>query len=57
MDGLHCTKQIRDWEEEGLLRRHVPIIAVTANARSEQITMLIAAGMVGATSFPLDDHH
>lgn len=46
MDGLACTKRIREWEREGRLVRHVPIIAVTANARSEQISALLAAGMV-----------
>jgi CheY-like chemotaxis protein len=46
MDGLACTSQIREWEQNGLLRGHVPIIAVTANARSEQIATLLAAGMV-----------
>jgi CheY-like chemotaxis protein len=46
MDGLQCTSQIREWEKQGLLRSHVPIIAVTANARSEQITTLLEAGMV-----------
>ena len=46
MDGLQCTSEIRKWEKEGMLRSHVPIIAVTANARSEQIATLRAAGMV-----------
>ena len=47
MDGLQCTSRIRTWEKDGLLRGHVPIIAVTANARSEQIATLLEAGMVG----------
>lgn len=46
MDGLQCTKCIREWEQTGLLTGHVPIIAVTANARSEQIAALIEVGMV-----------
>jgi CheY-like chemotaxis protein len=46
MDGLACTSKIREYEAQGLLRGHVPIIAVTANARSEQIATLLAAGMV-----------
>ena len=50
MDGLQCTRRIREWEEGGLLRKHVPIIAVTANARSEQIAALLAAGMVSFSS-------
>lgn len=52
MDGLHCTSAIRDWENQGLLRCHVPIIAVTANARSEQIATLLAAGMDDVVSKP-----
>jgi CheY-like chemotaxis protein len=46
MDGLACTSKIRELEKAGKLQRHVPIIAVTANARSEQIATLLAAGMV-----------
>jgi CheY-like chemotaxis protein len=46
MDGLQCTSQIRNWEAKGALRGHIPIIAVTANARSEQIATLLDAGMV-----------
>ena len=46
MDGLQCTKKIREWEKDGSLERHVPIIGVTANARAEQIQTLLVAGMV-----------
>ena len=52
MDGLAATETIRKWEGEGKLVQHVPIIAVTANARAEQIQALINAGMVsGPWSF------
>ncbi|OBT46507.1 hypothetical protein VE00_03337 [Pseudogymnoascus sp. WSF 3629] len=37
MDGLTCTRKIREWEITGTLTRHVPIIAMTANARPDQI--------------------
>lgn len=50
MDGLAATKKIREWEDEGLLSKHVPIIAVTANAREEQIQALLKAGMVNLIS-------
>lgn len=50
MDGLQCTSKIREFEGQGLLNRHVPIIAVTANARSEQIATLLEAGMVSTRS-------
>ncbi|PSN67097.1 hypothetical protein BS50DRAFT_493331 [Corynespora cassiicola Philippines] len=52
MDGLQCTSHIREWEKEGLLKCHVPIIAVTANARSEQIATLLDAGMDDVVSKP-----
>jgi CheY-like chemotaxis protein len=47
MDGLTCTRAIRDRERDGMLRGHVPIIAVTANTRAEQMDLAIEAGMVG----------
>ena len=46
MDGLTCARKIRELQESGELLRHVPIIAVTANARSEQIDTALGAGMV-----------
>jgi PAS domain S-box-containing protein len=52
MDGLQCTKCIREWEQTGLLTSHVPIIAVTANARSEQIAALLDVGMDDVVSKP-----
>jgi CheY-like chemotaxis protein len=51
MDGLKCTKTIREWEKKGLLVSHVPVIGVTANARVEQIQALLLAGMVRFTLF------
>lgn len=52
MDGLQCTSKIRELEQEGKFQSHVPIIAVTANARSEQIATLLAAGMDDVVSKP-----
>ena len=46
MDGLTCARRIRELQEQGTLVRHVPVIAVTANARKEQIETSMAAGMV-----------
>ena len=46
MDGLTCARRIRELQAQGTLVEHVPIIAVTANARKEQIETSIAAGMV-----------
>ena len=47
MDGLTCSRRIREFEAEGIIIKHLPIIAVTANVRKEQIETTIAAGMVG----------
>jgi signal transduction histidine kinase/CheY-like chemotaxis protein len=44
MDGLTCTREIRRLERDGLLSTHVSIIAVTANARDEQVKEALAAG-------------
>lgn len=50
--GLTCARRIRQLEEDGDIVKHVPIIAVTANARSEQIETAIAAGMDDVVSKP-----
>ena len=50
LDGLACTKEIRRLEETGDVTSHVPIIAVTANARSEQIDTAMDVGMVSHTT-------
>ncbi|CAD6451940.1 48cf3835-9e67-4d5c-b2c0-1677af16f44f [Sclerotinia trifoliorum] len=52
MDGITCVKQIRAWERRGSIRGHVPIIAVTANARKDQIMSTIDAGMDDVTTKP-----
>lgn len=46
MDGLTCVRKIRELQADGAIVRHVPIIAVSANARSEQIETALEAGMV-----------
>ncbi|KAL1388843.1 histidine kinase [Phyllosticta capitalensis] len=45
MDGLTCVRHIRQLEREAKLTRHVPVIAITANARGEQISCAMQAGM------------
>ncbi|KAF3918212.1 hypothetical protein ABW20_dc0107375 [Dactylellina cionopaga] len=52
MDGLKATGEIRKLEAEGSLVRKIPIIAVTANARPEQIKQMRAAGMDDVLSKP-----
>ncbi|KAF2790240.1 hypothetical protein K505DRAFT_251628 [Melanomma pulvis-pyrius CBS 109.77] len=44
MDGLTCMSEIRKLEQEGQLAGRLPIIAVTANVRQEQIDTAITAG-------------
>jgi len=56
MDGLTCARRIRELQSQGTLTRHVPIIAVTANARKEQIEISMAAGMVSHDPFCNPDH-
>lgn len=57
MDGLTCTKEIRKLEARGDVVSHVPIIAVTANARSEQIDTAMDVGMVRLTCNLNREHH
>jgi CheY-like chemotaxis protein len=45
MDGLTCCKKIREMEKSGELNAHVPILGVTANVRSEQISIAKENGM------------
>ncbi|KAF1851929.1 uncharacterized protein K460DRAFT_44023 [Cucurbitaria berberidis CBS 394.84] len=46
MDGLTCVRKIREWQREGKLNGHVPVIACTGNARREQVVSSLEAGMV-----------
>lgn len=58
MDGLTCTRRIRELERDGRLKLkggRVPIIAVTANARMEQMDLAIEAGMVCTTCIVAND--
>jgi CheY-like chemotaxis protein len=45
MDGLTCVRRIRELQQEGVIHGHVPVIAVTANVRSEQVAVALKAGM------------
>jgi CheY-like chemotaxis protein len=47
MDGATCVQIIREMERDGRLVSHVPVIGVTANARTQQVEDLKSAGMVG----------
>lgn len=44
MDGVTCTRRIRQLEEEGTLIKHVNVIAITADAKQEQLDAILQAG-------------
>lgn len=52
MDGMSCTREIRRLEDAGVITRHIPIIAVTAYARPEQVESARAAGVDDVISKP-----
>jgi CheY-like chemotaxis protein len=52
MDGLTATREIRTWEHAGRLTGHIPVIAVSANARQEQRELAIKAGMDDSVAKP-----
>lgn len=52
MDGLTCVRRIRELQQEGVIYGHIPVIAVTANVRSEQVEVALKAGMDDVISKP-----
>jgi CheY-like chemotaxis protein len=52
LDGNACAREIRSLQRKGEIVGHVPIIAVSANARREQIEQAKHAGMDDAISKP-----
>jgi PAS domain S-box-containing protein len=52
MDGLTCVKHIRKMEEEGKISGRVPVMAVTANVREEQVKRAMMSGMDDVVSKP-----
>ena len=52
MNGLECTRRIREAESEGRVKRHLPIIAVSANAREGQVRYAMECGVDDAISKP-----
>jgi CheY-like chemotaxis protein len=52
MDGLTAVRKIRELQKSGIVKGHVPVIAVTANVRSEQVQVAIEAGMDDVVSKP-----
>ncbi|KAH0345037.1 putative histidine kinase HHK19p, partial [Aureobasidium melanogenum] len=47
MDGLTCSRRIRELQVSGDIVKHIPIIAVSANARTEQTKQAYDAGVDG----------
>ncbi|KAK0712313.1 hypothetical protein B0T21DRAFT_376400 [Apiosordaria backusii] len=54
MDGLTCVREIRKWQGEGRVKagKYVPVIAVTANVRDEQVATARKSGMDDVVSKP-----
>jgi PAS domain S-box-containing protein len=52
MDGLTCVSEIRKLEDRNDISKHVPVIAVTANVRDEQLAAARKSGMDDVVSKP-----
>ncbi|KAF2097032.1 aerobic respiration control sensor protein arcB [Rhizodiscina lignyota] len=52
MDGLTCVREIRKMEAGGKINTRIPIIAVTANVRDEQVAAAMESGMDDVLSKP-----
>ncbi|TGO61083.1 hypothetical protein BCON_0030g00410 [Botryotinia convoluta] len=52
MDGLTCSREIRALQQSGKIVRHLEIIAITANAREEQVQVALHNGINFVMSKP-----
>jgi CheY-like chemotaxis protein len=52
MDGKTCTRKIRELQQEGALYHRIPVIAVTGNARAQQIEDAMGCGFDDVVSKP-----
>lgn len=52
MDGLTCVRTIREWQQHKLLESDIPVVALTGNARMEQIRAAKEAGFDDVVSKP-----
>lgn len=50
--GLTAVRHIRKLQKQGRLKAHIPVVAVTANARSEQLSEAFSAGMDSSITKP-----
>jgi len=46
MDGMTCTRNLREMEHDGLVTEHLAVIATTANVRPDQVRTAYSAGVV-----------
>lgn len=44
MNGLECCRRIRQLEKDEFISRRLPVIAITANVRREQVEQAMLAG-------------
>ena len=56
MDGVEATRQIRQYEQNGILSGYTPIVAMTAHAMQENKISYLQAGMDGYVVKPLYTH-
>lgn len=56
LNGLDATRAIRKAERQAKVKHHLPILALTANARPEDQKACLEAGMDGYLSKPFDQH-
>lgn len=54
LDGFEATRRIRELETSGELNRHIPVIALTANAMQEDRERCLRAGMDDYISKPVN---
>ena len=52
MDEITCASRICEAQQEGCLSKPLPIIAISADARSEQVKQALEAGMDAAVTKP-----
>lgn len=52
LDGLAAVRRIREMEREGAFVRRLPVIAITANVRLEQVNEALEAGMDDVVAKP-----
>lgn len=52
MDGKTCVRRIRQLQREGLLGENIPVVAITGNARAEQVQEMRGCGFDDVVTKP-----